>query len=232
MVDVVVVGGAEASITPGWIASFGRAGALSKNNADPKHASRPFDARRDGFVMSEGAGALILERRELAEERGAPILATLAGYGATSDAFHMTQPHPEGEGATAAMRMALESAGVTPEEIDYVSAHGTSTPYNDRSETVAIKDALGPEAKRVAISSIKGHLGHSLGAAGAFEAVATVMAIQRGMIPPTINYVEPDPDCDLDYVPEGARKAEIRAALSNSFGFGGHNGCIVFKKTV
>lgn len=226
--DVMVAGGAEAAITPLAVAAFARMGALSRRNDDPARASRPFDAGRDGFVFGEGAGILVLESRESAERRGARVLARLTGYGASCDAFHVTQPDPEGKGAQAAMRAAFADAGVAPDEIDYVNAHGTSTPYNDRIETHAIKEVFGVEVKRVPVSSSKSQLGHLLGAAGAVEAAITVMAIDRNVIPPTINHEEEDPDCDLDYVAEGPRHERVDGALSNSFGFGGQNACLVF----
>jgi 3-oxoacyl-[acyl-carrier-protein] synthase II len=228
--DVMIAGGTEAALTPLSVAAFARMGALSRRNDDPKRASRPFDKERDGFVFGEGAGILVLERREHAEARGAKAIATLLGYGASSDAFHVTQPDPEGAGAALAMRLALKDAGVAPDEIDYINAHGTSTPYNDRIETVAIKNALGVEAKRVPISSTKSQTGHLLGAAGAIEAAVCALAVERGRIPGTINLEESDPECDLDYVAEGPRDLEVNAALSNSFGFGGQNACLVLTK--
>lgn len=226
--DVMVAGGSEAAITPLAVAAFARMGALSRRNDDPARASRPFDAGRDGFVFGEGAGILVLESKASAERRGATVLARLTGYGASCDAFHVTQPDPDGKGAQAAMRAAFADAGVMPEQIDYINAHGTSTPYNDRIETHAIKEVLGVEAKRVPVSSTKSQLGHLLGAAGAVEAAITVMAIDRNVIPPTINHEVDDPDCDLDYVPEGPRHERVDVALSNSFGFGGQNACLVF----
>jgi 3-oxoacyl-[acyl-carrier-protein] synthase II len=229
MADVMFAGGSEAAITPLAVAAFTRMGALSTRNEDPQRASRPFDAQRDGFVFGEGAGVLVLESRDIAERRGARILGVLAGYGASADAYHVTQPDPEGAGATIAMRGALKDAGLTPDDIDYLNAHGTSTPYNDRIETAAIKTALGPESKRVAVSSTKSQMGHLLGAAGAVEAAICALALDRGVIPPTANYEEPDPDCDLDYVVEGPREEKLRAVMSNSFGFGGQNACLVFK---
>jgi 3-oxoacyl-[acyl-carrier-protein] synthase II len=229
MADVMLAGGSEAALTPLALAAFARMGALSKRNDDPERASRPFDAGRDGFVFGEGAGVLVLESRESAERRGAEILAILAGYGATADAHHATQPDPGGLGAQAAMRAAMEDAGVVPDDIDYINAHGTSTPFNDRIETLAIKNVFGVEAKRVPVSSTKSQMGHLLGAAGAVEAAISVMAICRGKIPSTINLEEPDPQCDLDYVGEGPRDAKLRIVLSNSFGFGGQNACLVFK---
>lgn len=230
MTDVMLAGGSEAAITPLAVAAFTRMGALSSRNEDPQRASRPFDAHRDGFVFGEGAGVLVLERRDVAERRGARILAVLVGYGASADAYHVTQPDPEGAGATLAMRGALKDAGLTPEDIDYLNAHGTSTPYNDRIETSAIKTALGPESKRVAVSSTKSQMGHLLGAAGAVEAAICTLALDRGVIPATANYEEPDPDCDLDYVIEGPRKEKLDAVMSNSFGFGGQNACLVLRR--
>ncbi|MBO8141883.1 MAG: beta-ketoacyl-ACP synthase II [Firmicutes bacterium] len=228
--DVMITGGSEASVTPVSLAGFSAAKALSTRNDDPERASRPFDKHRDGFVLAEGAGILILESLEHARQRGARIYAEVAGYGCTGDAYHFTQPAPGGEGAYRAIRMALEDAGVTPDEVDYINAHGTSTEYNDRFETMAIKRALGDAASRVAVSSTKSMTGHMLGAAGAVEAIACLLAMERHVIPPTINYEEPDPDCDLDYVPNRARPAHIDVALSNSFGFGGHNAVLVFRR--
>ncbi|HEX2049168.1 MAG TPA: beta-ketoacyl-ACP synthase II [Actinomycetota bacterium] len=228
--DVMLAGGSEAALTPTAVSAFARMGALSRRNDDPAAASRPFDAGRDGFVFGEGAGVLVLERRDVAERRGAPILATLAGYGASSDAYHLTQPDPDGAGAVLAMNRALEDAGVSHEDVDYVNAHGTSTPYNDRVETIALKTAFGVEAKRVPVSSTKSQTGHLLGAAGAVEAAVCVLAMDRGVVPGTINLEEPDPECDLDYVPQGPRELRVRVALSNSFGFGGQNACLVFTR--
>lgn len=227
--DVVLAGGCEAAITPLSVAAFARMGALSTRNDDPERASRPFDKDRDGFVFGEGAGVLVLERAETATDRGAEPIAKLSGYGATSDAFHVTQPDPDGRGATKAMELALEDARLTPQDIDYVNAHGTSTPYNDRVETLAIKQALGNEAKRIPVTSTKSQTGHLLGAAGAVEAAATALMLQRGTVPPTINLETPDPECDLDYVPDGPRDGRLGAALSNSFGFGGQNACLVLE---
>lgn len=227
--DVMLAGGSEAAITPLAISAFTRMGALSRRNDDPERASRPFDAHRDGFVFGEGAGVLVLESRSFAEARGARVLARLSGYGATSDAFHVTQPDPDGRGASLAMRAALEDARVTPDRVDYVNAHGTSTPYNDRIETHALKSVFGVEAKRIPVSSTKSQTGHLLGAAGAVEAAACVLAIDRGTVPATINLEDADPDCDLDYVADGPREADVRVALSNSFGFGGQNACLVLE---
>jgi 3-oxoacyl-[acyl-carrier-protein] synthase II len=226
LADTMIAGGSEAAITPLAVSAFARMGALSRRNDDPARASRPFDAQRDGFVCAEGAGVLVLERRDLAHERGAPILGQVVGYGASADAHHITQPDPDGHGASLAMRAALADARATPDRVDYVNAHGTSTPFNDRVETIAIKEALGVEAKRVPVSSTKSQVGHLLGAAGAVEAAATLLTIQNGVIPATINLDSPDPDCDLDYVPGGPREVAVRFALSNSFGFGGQNACL------
>lgn len=228
--DVCITGGSEAAVTPLSIAGFCSMKAMSTRNDDPKGASCPFDARRDGFVLGEGAGILVLEELEHAKARGAHIIAELAGYGASDDAHHMTAPAPGGEGAAQAMRMAMEDAGVTPAEVGYINAHGTSTPYNDKFETLAIKTVLGDHAKKVPVSSTKSMTGHLLGATGAVEAIICALALKEGYIPQTINYKEPDPDCDLDYVTEGGRKQEIECALSNTFGFGGHNGTLCLKK--
>jgi 3-oxoacyl-[acyl-carrier-protein] synthase II len=227
--DVVLAGGSEATITSLAVAAFARMGALSTRNDDPESASRPFDANRDGFVIAEGAAVLVLESEEHARRRGAPVVARLSGYGATADAFHLTQPDPEGDGATRAMTMALDDARVEPADLDYVNAHGTSTPYNDRIETLAIKAALGPESKRIPITSTKSQTGHLLGAAGALEAAATAMILEHGVIPRTINLDSPDPECDLDYVAEGPREQKVSTALTNSFGFGGQNACLVLR---
>jgi 3-oxoacyl-[acyl-carrier-protein] synthase II len=227
--DVVLAGGAEAALTPLALAAFDRMGALSRRNDEPERASRPFDAGRDGFVFGEGAGVLVLESERHARERGARVIARVAGYGATADAFHLTQPDPEGDGAARAMTAALADAGVDPVDVDYVNAHGTSTPYNDRIETIALKTALGPEAKRIPVTSTKSQTGHLLGAAGAVEAAATALVIEHGVIPKTLNLDEPDPECDLDYVPGEPREQSVRVALSNSFGFGGQNACLVLR---
>jgi 3-oxoacyl-[acyl-carrier-protein] synthase II len=228
--DLCVVGGAEAATLPLTIAAFSQMTALTKN-PDPDSASRPFDAERDGFVMSEGGCALILESEEHAAARGARVYAEVAGYGASADAFHITAPDPEGSGATLSMRWALKDAGEEPQAVDYVNAHGTSTPLNDAAETVAIKAALGEEvAHAVAISSTKSMTGHMLGAAGAVEAATCALAIQRGAIPPTVHYRTPDPACDLDYTPNEARDLDVRFALSNSFGFGGQNATVAFRR--
>jgi 3-oxoacyl-[acyl-carrier-protein] synthase II len=204
-------------------------GALSGRNDDPEHASRPFDRDRDGFVFGEGAGVLVLESEASARARGATVFAEVAGYGASSDAYHVTQPDPDGAGAVRAMRAAMADAQINPEDVDHVNAHGTSTPYNDRIETIAIKEALGNEAKRVPVVSTKSQTGHLLGAAGAVEAAACALALHESVIPATINLESPDPDCDLDYATDGPREQTLRTALSNSFGFGGQNACLVFK---
>jgi len=228
--EVMICGGAEASITPMGIGGFAAMRALSTRNDDPARASRPWDAQRDGFVVGEGSGILILEELEFARQRGAPILAEIAGYGMSADAFHITAPSDDGDGAMRVMRIALKDAGVAPEEVDYINAHGTSTDVGDRIETVAVKRCFGEHARRVAVSSTKSMTGHLLGGAGGLEAGITVLAIRDQIAPPTINYEFPDPECDLDYVPNQARRMAIRCALSNSFGFGGTNGCLLFKK--
>jgi len=225
--DAMVCGGSEAAITRVAIAGFAAMKALSTRNDDPARASRPFDAGRDGFVMGEGAAVLVLEEREAALRRGAPILAELAGYGATSDAYHMTQPHPEGDGAVRAMQAACEDARLEPAAVGYVNAHGTSTPPNDRVETIALKRVFGKKVPPV--SSTKSMTGHTLGAAGALEALFCVQALNHQMIPPTINQFEPDPDCDLDYVPNQPRPTALEVAMTNSFGFGGHNATLIFR---
>ena len=231
LADVMIAGGAEAGICQLGMGGFCTIRALTTHwNDQPERASRPFDADRDGFAPAEGAATLILESEEHALERGANIRAELVGYGATSDAYHLVHPPEDGEGAARAMRMALKDAGIGPEDVDYVNAHGTSTPLNDPSETVAIKKVFGEHAMGVPISSTKSMIGHSLGASGAIEAVAAIRTIQSGVIHPTINYETPDPACDLDYVPNTARKAEVKTVLSNSFGFGGQNACLVIKK--
>jgi len=228
--DVAVAGGTEAPVGPIAIAAFSAARALSTRNDSPQQACRPFDAGRDGFVMGEGAGMLVLESLDHALGRGANILAELAAYSATNDAFHLTQPSPEGEGAVRAMRGALERAGMGPGDIDYINAHGTSTLLNDRVETMAIKSVFGAEARRIPVSGTKSMTGHLLGATGAIEAAMCVLVIKNGIIPPTINLDHPDPDCDLDYVPHQARTATVDAAMSNSFAFGGHNSVLVFRR--
>lgn len=227
--DAMVTGGAEAPITKMSVAGFCANTALS-SNPDPKTASRPFDQNRDGFVIGEGAGIVVLEELEHALARGAKIYAEIIGYGATGDAYHITAPAPEGEGGARAMKMAIEDGGLAPSDIQYINAHGTSTEYNDKFETMAIKKVFGEHAYKLAVSSTKSMTGHLLGAAGGIEAIFTVLAIQEGILPPTINYETPDPECDLDYVPNEMRKQEINAAISNSLGFGGHNATIVFKK--
>ncbi len=228
--DIVITGGTEASITPLAIAGFSSMRALSTRNDEPEKASRPFDADRDGFVMGEGAGILVLESLEHAVKRSARIYAEIVGYGLSADAYHLTQPDPAGEGAAAAMKMALEDGNLKPEEVDYINAHGTSTPYNDKFETIAIKKVFGEHAYNLMVSSIKSMTGHLLGAAGGVEAIASVLSIYDGVVPPTINYEKKDPECDLDYVPNKARKTLVKVALSNSFGFGGHNATLAFKK--
>jgi 3-oxoacyl-[acyl-carrier-protein] synthase II len=225
--DVMIAGGSEAGITPMGLGGFTRAQALSERNDSPQTASRPWDKDRDGFVLSEGAGALVLEELEHAKKRNAPIYAELLGVGNTADAYHITAPHPEGDGAAMAMKLALHDAHVNPSDIQYVNAHGTSTQLGDVAETKAIKKAFGNHAKNLAISSTKSMIGHLLGASGAVEMIATILTLQRGVIHPTINYFTPDPDCDLDYVPNKARETRVRRAISNSFGFGGHNCCLV-----
>ncbi|HHJ64695.1 MAG TPA: beta-ketoacyl-[acyl-carrier-protein] synthase II [Aquifex aeolicus] len=229
-VDAVIAGGAEASITPLGVAGFAVMRALSTRNDEPQKASRPFDRDRDGFVVGEGAGVLVLEEYERAKARGAKIYAEIVGYGATDDAFHITAPHECGEGAYECMRLALEDAGLNPSEVDYINAHGTSTPLNDTIETLAIKKLFGEHAYRLKVSSNKSMIGHLLGAAGAVEAIASVKTIETGIIPPTVNLENPDPECDLDYVPGKAVEADVRVVLSNSFGFGGTNACLIFKK--
>ncbi len=226
----MIAGGAEASIEAAGIASFGNMHALSRRNDDPQHASRPFDAERDGFVMGEGAGILILEEMEYAQARGARIYAELVGYGATADAFHITEPAPVGRGLVRAMRRAQQKGGIAPEEVNYINAHGTSTLYNDRSETGGIKSLFGAQAYKLAVSSTKSMTGHMMGAAGGVEAAISVLSIYNHILPPTINYTHPDPECDLDYVPNEARPADVRVALSNSMGFGGHNAVLAFRR--
>ena len=228
--DVVVTGGVEASITGLCIAGFANMRALSTRNDDPTGASRPFDADRDGFVLGEGAASIILEEAEHARSRGASILAEVAGYGSTDDAFHITQPSKGGKGAIAAMQHALSDAQLEVEDVDYINAPGTSTPFNDKTESAAITTLFGEHAKKVKVSSTKSMIGHSLGASGALEAAACVQAIAHNILPPTINYNTPDPECTLDYVPNTAQEAEVNVAMSNSFGFGGHNGVIVLKR--
>lgn len=228
--DVVIAGGAEAAITDISLASFSNATSVSTRNEEPEQASRPFDASRDGFVMAEGAGILVMESLSHAQRRGARIHAEVVGYGASSDAYHMVATHPEGIGAYQAMKHALREAGLAPDQIDVISAHATSTEIGDRSETAAIKKLFGEQAYRIPVTANKSMTGHMLGAAGGVEAIALVKSIQEGMIPPTINQESPDPVCDLDYVPNEARKANIEVGMSNSFGFGGHNAVIILKK--
>jgi len=228
--DVMVAGGAESAITPLSIAGFAAARALSTRNDEPEKASRPFEKNRDGFVMGEGAGVVVLEEYEHAKRRGAPILAEIVGYGTSGDAYHMTAPAPGGEGAARAIRNALKDAKISPDMIDYVNAHGTSTKFNDLYETMAIKSVFGDHAYKLKVSSIKSMIGHLLGAAGGVEIVASVLTLQTGVIPPTINYEEPDPECDLDYVPNEAIEMDVNYVLKNSFGFGGTNACLVLKR--
>ena len=229
--DAMICGGAESAITPMSVAGFASMRALSTRNAEPKRASRPFDAERDGFVIGEGAGILILEELEFAKARGAKILAEIVGYGTSGDAFHVTMPDETGSGAIRVMQKAIKDAGISPEQIGYINAHGTSTPYNDKFETMAIKQVFGEHAKNgLAVSSTKSMTGHALGAAGGIEAVISVLSMTENKIAPTINYEFPDPDCDLDYVPNTPRDAEVEYVLSNSFGFGGTNACLVFKR--
>jgi 3-oxoacyl-[acyl-carrier-protein] synthase II len=228
--DVVITGGTEAAVTPLGVGGFAVMRAMSTRNDEPQRASRPFDKNRDGFVIGEGAGILIVESLERAQARGAHIYCELVGYGANGDAYHMTSPAPEGRGAAECMRLALLSGDIDPLEVDYINAHGTSTPYNDLNETQAIKTVFGEHAARVAVSSTKSMTGHLLGGAGGIEAVYTALTFEHGWVPPTINYEEPDPGCDLDYVPNTARRLRPRVALSNSFGFGGANACVAFRR--
>jgi 3-oxoacyl-[acyl-carrier-protein] synthase II len=228
--DLMVAGGSEAIIDELPLGGFAQMKALSTRNDEPARASRPFDADRDGFVAGEGAGIVVLENAEHARQRGAHIYAEVVGYGMTADAYHMTAPDPDGDGAVRAMAAALKDGGLRPEDVGYINAHGTSTPYNDKTETLAIKQLFGAHAHRLAVSSTKSMTGHLLGAAGGIEAVATVLALQHGILPPTINYETPDPECDLDYVPNVARKAEVETAISNGFGFGGTNATLAFRR--
>ena len=228
--EVMIAGGSDALVTPIVIAAFNANRAISTRNSEPQLASRPFDAERHGFVLGEGAATLILENLSFAQRRGAQILAEIIGYGASSDAFHITQPDEGGEGAAKAMQMALNKGGLTTTEINYINAHGTSTPLNDKTETMAIKTVFGDYAYHIPISSTKSMIGHLLGGAGAVEAAICIMVIQQGLIPPTINLTHPDPECDLDYVPNVARRAKVITALSNSFGFGGHNSVLLFRQ--
>ncbi len=229
-VDAAVTGGSEAAICPIGVAGFNACRALSKRNEDPQRASRPFDAERDGFVMGEGAAVLVLESLEHAEKRGATPIAEMVGYGSTADAHHVTQPAPEGEGGARAMKLALKNARINPDEVDYINAHGTSTPLNDEYETMAIKSVFEEEAYKIPISSTKSMTGHLLGASGAIEAAVSVLSIADDVMPPTINLSTPDPACDLDYVPQTARRGKVRTVMSNSFGFGGHNASLVFQE--
>ncbi len=228
--DAMIAGGTESTVTPLGIGGFAVMKALSDRNDDPQAASRPFEKNRDGFVLGEGAGIIVMEEYEAAKKRGARIYAEVVGYGLTGDAYHLTAPAPGGEGAARCMRMALKNAGVNPEEVDYINAHGTSTPMNDLYETMAVKTVFGDHAKKLMVSSTKSMTGHALGAAGGMEAVFTMMAMDKGVVHPTINYQEPDPELDLDYVPNTARDAKIRYAMSNNFGFGGTNATLLFRK--
>ena len=228
--DVMIAGGSEAAITPMGVGGFAAMRALSTRNDDPQRASRPFDKDRDGFIMGEGAGVIILEELEFAKQRGASIYCELVGYGMSADAFHITAPSEDGDGGMRVMQAAIKRAGIRPDQIDYINAHGTSTPFNDKLETLAIKRTFGDHARTLAISSTKSMTGHLLGAAGGLEGGITALAIKHQLIPPTINYDTPDPECDLDYVPNEKRAAKIDYALSNSFGFGGTNGALLFKK--
>ena len=228
--DVMITGGTEASITGLTISGFANIKALSTRNEDPESASRPFDAERDGFVLGEGSASIVLEELSHAEKRGASILAELVGYGSTDDAFHITQPSEGGKGAIKAMQNALDDANLSVNDIDYINAHGTSTPFNDKTESAAIASLFGDHTKKLKVSSTKSMVGHALGASGALEAIACIQAIQNDILPPTINYTNSDPECTLDYVPNNSQESTINAAMSNSFGFGGHNGVIVIKK--
>jgi 3-oxoacyl-[acyl-carrier-protein] synthase II len=228
--DAMICGGTESAITPMSVAGFTAMRAMSTRNDDPKHASRPFDAERDGFVIGEGAGILVLEELEFARRRGARIYAEIVGYAMTSDAFHVTAPDETASGARRVMQKALNDAAIAPEKISYINAHGTSTPYNDRFETLAIKQAFGEKAYKIPVSSTKSMTGHALGAAGGIEAVISVLAIEKQILPPTTNYKTPDSDCDLDYVPNQPRSARVDYVLSNNFGFGGTNACLIFKR--
>lgn len=227
--DTVIAGGTESPVTPMGVGGFTRANALSLRNEDPQRASRPFDADRDGFVIAEGAGMLVLEDMERAESRGADILAEVAGFGMSTDGLHMTQPDENGTGAARAMEAALADAGITADKIDYINAHGTSTPLGDRAETLGIRSVFGYHADRLAVSSTKGHFGHLLGASGGIETVFCIEALRSNVVPPTLNFENPGPDCDLDYVPNEARDLNVRYTLKNSFAFGGHNACLVLK---
>jgi 3-oxoacyl-[acyl-carrier-protein] synthase II len=228
--DAMIAGGTESTVTPLGIGGFAVMKALSTNNDDPASASRPFDKDRDGFILAEGAGIVILEEYEAAKKRGAKIYGEVAGYGLSGDAYHLTAPAPGGEGAARCLKMALASGGVNPEQVTYINAHGTSTPFNDLYETMAIKSIFGDHAKKLMVSSTKSMTGHLLGAAGGVEAVFTMMAMKNGVVPPTINYTTPDPECDLDYVPNTARDAKLVYAMSTSLGFGGTNASLLFKR--
>jgi 3-oxoacyl-[acyl-carrier-protein] synthase II len=228
--DAMIAGGTESTVTPLAIGGFAVMRALSTRNDDPLAASRPFEKNRDGFVLAEGAGIVVLEEYEAAKKRGAKIYAEIVGYGMTGDAYHLTQPAPEGEGAARCMQMALKNAGIGPEKVEYINAHGTSTPFNDLNETLAIKSVFGDHARKLMVSSTKSMTGHLLGAAGGIEAVYTAMSMDKGVATPTINYLEPDPECDLDYVANDPRDCRIEYALSNSFGFGGTNATLLFRK--
>ncbi len=228
--EAMITGGTEANITPLTVGGFNSMKALSTRNGEPEKASRPFEKNRDGFVVAEGAGIIVLEELQFALNRNAKIYGEIIGYGYTGDAYHITAPSPDGDGAARCMRMAIKDAGLKPEDVDYINAHGTSTPLNDLTETIAIKTVFGDHAKKVPISATKSMTGHLLGAAGSTEAIFTVLAIQDGIMPPTINYEEPDPQCDLDYVPNVSRRKPIKVAISNAFGFGGTNATLVFKK--
>jgi 3-oxoacyl-[acyl-carrier-protein] synthase II len=228
--DVMIAGGTEAAITPMGVGGFAAMRALSTRNDDPEHASRPWDTDRDGFVIGEGAGILVIEELEFAKRRGAPILAEIIGYGMSADAYHITQPSEDGDGGFRVMMNAMRDAGIKPEQVGYVNAHGTSTPIGDKLETIAIKRAFGEHAKKLCVSSTKSMTGHLLGGAGGLEAGITVLALRDQCLPPTINHAHPDPECDLDYVPNTARKTSFDIALSNSFGFGGTNGCLAFRR--
>ena len=228
--DAMIAGGTESTVTPLAIGGFAVMRALSSRNDDPESASRPFEKNRDGFVLAEGAGIVILEEFEAAKKRGAKIYGEVVGYGLTGDAYHLTAPAPDGEGAARCMKIALDNAGIKPEEVDYINAHGTSTPFNDLYETMAIKKVFGSHAGKLMVSSSKSMTGHMLGAAGGLEAAITLLSMDTGVVTPTINYQEPDPECDLDYVPNTARDAKVNCALSNSFGFGGTNATLLFRK--
>ena len=230
MADVIITGGAESTVTPLTMAGFASMKALSFRNDSPETASRPFDATRDGFVLGEGSGILVLEELDLAQARGARVIAEVIGFGQSADAYHMTAPAPEGEGAQLAMRLALDDAGLEPADVDYINAHGTSTPHNDRSETQAIKKVFGDHAAALIVGSTKSMTGHTLGASGGIEAAISALVLSEGKIPPTINFSEPDPGCDLNYAHNGMLEQSVAVALSNSFGFGGHNVCLAFKR--